>query len=152
MAGAAAGAPGTSRERPPARRTPRQALGDRGGPPAAHKAGRSLGGPPRAAGGEAPASRPPHPFPPPSPLPSRPGHRAEPPRLPPLTTRAAQRGANEPPAPALTEPPVADPTPTDRCAPGTSKERPGIRRGPLPRTARQQLQGFRFPQTEAAPA
>lgn len=53
MAGAAAGGPGTSRERPPARRTPRQALGDRGGPPAAHKAGRSLGGPPRAAGGEA---------------------------------------------------------------------------------------------------
>lgn len=127
----------------------RRPSGTPGGPPAAHKASRRLGGPPRAAGSEAThLSGRSAPSLSGSPSPGCPDTSQS--RIPfppywetfPSSPRWA-RTRSHPLPPLFRASP--EPHPSDRCVQGTLDEPPGVHRGLQPPPTTQLLEGFRFP-------
>lgn len=139
-------APRGSGPQPGARLGRRSATG--AGPPLHTKPAGASGGPLVQREAKPPASRPPHPFPPRAPSPAgldaAQSRRGCPRSGKQINYPAAQRGANEPPAPALPEPRVVDPTPTDRCArapPRSAQGSAGVR-CPIPPGSSCRVLGF----------
>lgn len=133
----------------------RRPSGTPGGPPAAHKASRRLGGPRAAGSGATHLSGRSAPSLPGSPSPGCPDTSQSRIPFPPywenflLPLDGSNRAKKPSPSSPLQSLPESHPS--DRCVQGTLDEPPGVPRGLQPPPTRQLLEGFRFPEAEPLP-